>query len=418
MDYFTTELHTTDLQVNRGPTLGGALKPYEIVTLISDDWFTPLRSGPVKTSKSADQMHVELASIFSAGLNTCLAITFAHDGSLEENTLKLVDLAGDWLKQRRQWLAGATDYNDVGILLGSPAEDVLDWPGGGLFGGTRVNAGSGNSYDTELLNLERSLRRAGYLPTRLIEAPPNRSYDAIPKGMRAIIVPDRAQLTPRDREMVEAFVRAGGVVLGLGRGGMLSRTAGEEAGQPAALFGVRGGGYGAVNYQVLAAAKETALTGAALHMHPDSAETLIWAYESRVGSFPFLTSNAIGAGKAFLAAASEASLGPQAPLLQELWKAVIGQPSYRLMDHPERYTVRLRRASGKTILHVIDTPDAQEGPMNRYRPLYTRLALNAKTCAFTRATIMPDGRPVEVRREGDWLVMELFPDPELTIVLE
>lgn len=418
VDYFTTELHTTDLQVNRGPTLGGALKPYEIVTMISDDWFTPLRSGPVKTSKSADQMHVELASIFSAGLNTCLAITFAHDGTLDENTLKLIDLAGEWLRQRRPWLAGAVDYSDVGILLGAPDKDVLDWPGGGLFGATRVNAGNGNAYDTEILNLERSLRRSGYLPLRLIDAPLTRTYSSFPAGMRTIIVPDRAQLTPRDREMVESFARAGGSVLALGRGGMLSRPAHEEPGNPATLFGAGGNGYGAVGYEVLVGEKGVPVTGPALFLRPKGAETVIWARENRIGAFPFLTRNAAGAGRAFLVAASEADLGSRAPILEEVWKEAIGQPIYRVLDHPDRYTVRLRKVSGKTILHVIDTPTAQEGPMNRYRPLYTKLALNAKIFSFTRATVMPDGRALEVLRDGAWLIVELFPDPELTIVLE
>ena len=418
VDYFTTELHTTDLQVNRGPVLGGALKPFEIVTMISDDWFTPLRSGPVKTAKSADQMHVELASIFSAGLNTCLAITFAHDGTLDENTLKLIDLSGDWLRQRRPWLAGAVDYSDVGILLGSPDKDALDWPGGGLFGPTRVNAASGNSYDTELLNLERGLRRGGYLPRRLIDAPPNRTYSSIPAGTRAIVVPDRAQLAPRDREMVESFARAGGSVLALGRGGMLDRVANDEPGSPSALFGAGGHGYAAINYEVLIGDKAVSLTGPALHLHPKGAETLIWARENRIGAFPFLTRNAVGAGRAFLAAASEADLGAKGLVLEEVWKEAIGQPAYRVMDHPDRYTVRLRKLNGKTVLHVIDTPTAQEGPMNRYRPLYTRLGLNARLFSVTRATIMPDGRMIEVLRDGDWLIMELFPDPELTIVLE
>lgn len=171
-------------------------------------------------------------------------------------------------------------------------------------------------------------------------------------------------------------------------------------------------------FKVLTADEETALTGAALHIHPDSAETVIWTHERRVGAFPYLTSQAIGAGRTFLAAASEESLGTQAPALQELLKAVIGRPKYRVMDHRERHTVRLRHATGETTLHVIDTRDAQECPMNRCRPLDTRLAVDAKTCTLTRAPIMPDGQAVETRREGEWLVMELFPDPELTIVLE
>jgi alpha-L-fucosidase len=414
VDYFTTELHTTDLQINRGPTLGNALKPYEIVTLISDDWFTPLRSGPVKTSKSADQMHVELASIFTAGLNLCLAITFAHDGTLDENTLKHIDLAGEWLRRRRPYLENAEDMNDVGIMLGTPDAESLDWPGGGLYGATRVNGGNGNSYDAEIMKIERSLRQNGYLPRRLIHNLPCRALSSIPAGMRALILPDRAQTTARDREMIEAFARAGGSVIAFGRGGMLAPVSGTEPTKAAGMFGVNGSGYGAVGFQVVIGDNRLSVTGPALHLHGGSAETIIWGNESRIGAFPFLTRN----GAAYLIAASERQLGDTPRILDRIWKEAIGQPIYRVLSNPERYTVRVRIVNGKRIVHIIDSPTAKDGPMGRYRALYTKLSLNARIIPFTKATIVPDGRAVDIVRDGDWATLELFPDPELTIVLE
>ncbi len=56
--------------------------------------------------------------------------------------------------------------------------------------------------------------------------------------------------------------------------------------------------------------------------------------------------------------------------------------------------------------------------MARYRPLYTRLALNSRLIPFGKATIVPDGRTLNVEADGIWKTMEIFPDPELTIVLE
>lgn len=405
VDYFTTELHTTDLQINRAPTLGGALKPYEIVTLISDDWFTPLNSGPVKTSKSADQMQVELASIFSAGLNTCLAITLAHDGTLDENTLKLMDVSGEWLRARRPYLSNAEDYSDVGILLGTPPVTALDWPGG-------------SRYDADILALERSLRQNGYFPRRLINNPPCRTYDTIPKSMRTIIVPDRAQIVPRDRDLIGAFVRGGGTLLALGRGGMLEPVTDQEPRKTADLFGVTGSGYGAVGFEVLLGDQRISVGGPALHLRPAAAETLIWGSESRIGALPFLTSAQAGKGRALLAASAEGELSAKPVILERLWAESIGQPAFHVLDNPERYTVRVRRASGKTILHIIDTPTAKEGPMGRYRALYTRIAINAKLLPFTKATIVPENRPLKVAPDREWITMELFPDPELTIVLE
>lgn len=393
VDYFTTELHTTELQLNRGPAISHTVKPYEIITLISDDWFTPLHSGPLKTSKSVNQMDIELASVFTAGLNLCVAITYAHDGTLDESTLKQLDLAGDWLRQRLPYLEKADDIGDVGILLGSPDVESLDWPGGG------------GGYDPDILAIERSLRRNGFQPRRLIYP------SSVPAGTRALIVPDRAQITKREREMLDGFR---GSIIAFRRGGMLSTVSEPEPGKPASLFGAGGSGYGPVGFQVALDKDRIGIAGPALHLHGGSAETILWANEGRIGAFPFLTRN----GSASLVAASEGQLRDQPRILERIWKEAIGQPLYRVLTNPERYTVRLRTANGKRILHIIDSPAAKDGPMARYRALYTQVSLNAKLVPFTKATIVPEGRAVQVVRDGDWLTFELFPDPELTIVLD
>ena len=123
-------------------------------------------------------------------------------------------------------------------------------------------------------------------------------------------------------------------------------------------------------------------------------------------------------GSAFPVAASEADLGGTAPILEEVWKDVNRAADLPCAGPPGAIYSRLRKVPGKTSLHLIDTPTAQEGRMNHYRPLYTKLALNAKIFSSTRATVMPDGRSLQLLRDGDWLVFETFPDPELTIVLE
>jgi hypothetical protein len=54
----------------------------------------------------------------------------------------------------------------------------------------------------------------------------------------------------------------------------------------------------------------------------------------------------------------------------------------------------------------------------RYRPLYTKLAINSEGVLFHKATIVPDNRPAQISTDGIWKTMEIYPDPELTIVLE
>ena len=417
VDYFSTELHTPELQLTRTVYLRNAAKPFEAGTLISDDWFTPLHSGPVKSSKGADEMHIELASVFSAGLNLYLAITLAHDGTLDDYTLSLLDMAGEWLKQRRPYLTGASDMTDVAILLGSPDANAPEWPGGAEAALNRANGPISSDYNTQLMGLEQHLIRSGYLPKRLLHLPPLQTCEGIPEGVRAVIVPDRAQLTAADREAVERFTRSGGTVIAMRRGGALASANTPEPRRAAAIFGVSGAGDAAAGFTVLLDPAED-VRGPVAHIKPVSATPLLWANHPRTGDMPFLTRNAAGSGRAFLIGSPEWALVEKTGILDYLWKEAIGDPVWRVTVNPERYTVRVRRQPGRYVVHVIDNPAAREGPMARYRPLYTRLALNSRLLRFEKATIVPDGRTLQVAADGVWKTMELFPDPELTIVLQ
>ncbi len=418
VDYFTTELHTSELQLSETPYLANAAKPFEVITLLSDDWFTPLHSGPVKTSKSPVQMHVELANVFSAGLNLGGAITLAHDGSLDEHTLKMVDLAGEWLRERMPYLQDAEDWHDVAILLGTPDPAELDWPGGLLSGDTRMGGAARANYNDAILALEQDLRRRGYLPRRLVNLPPCRSDGEIPGSVRAVIVPDRAQLSSRDQNLVERFAKGGGTVVALGRGGMLTAVGHGEPGRPASLFGTAGHGYAAVGPAVLLGEERVSVSGPVLHLRPGAAQTLMWANDMRAGDMPFVTRSTEGAGKAYLVASPEWALTDKPEILDALWTEALGDPAFRITMNSDRYTVRVRRQKGRHILHVIDVPKAVEGPMRRYRPLYTKLAINARHLPFQKASLVPGDRELTVTAEGSWKVLEVFPDPELTIVLE
>jgi alpha-L-fucosidase len=420
VDYFSTELHTQELQLSRTQYLRHTMKPFEAGTLLSDDWFTPLGSGPLKSSKSANDIHVECASVFSAGMNLYLAVTLAHDGSVDEHTLKLVDLAGEWLEERRPYLAGAEAFSDVAILLGTPDPQAASWPGGpGV--SERATAAIAADYNDQLMKLEQHLIRSGYHPERLINLPPLRTYKSLPRSVRAVIVPDRAQLSAADRQMLEQFVRAGGSLIALGRGGTLRAVTFDEPGPAEALFGVTGAGYTANGdfTVILDQGKEVSLRGPLLHIKPTSATPILYARHRRVGEAPFLTVNRVASGRAYLVGAPEGALLERAEVLDRLWKTAIGEPATRLLANPERYTVRIRRQERRMIVHLIDSPGVTEGPMRRYRPLYTRLALNSQVLPkFEKATLVPSGRPLPLSSNGIWKVIELFPDPELTIVLE
>jgi len=414
LDYFSTELHTVELQQKFAPILGETNKPFEGGTLISDDWFTPLNSGPLKTSKSSDQMHVELASILTAGMNTYLAVAPGHDGSVDEGTMRLVDYSGEWLRARRPWLEGAEDVTDVAVLLGTADPKELQWPGGA------------QGYGDELAKIEADLRSNGYMSHRLINCAGSRKYDGIPQAARTVIVPDRAQLTPSDAEMLEGFVRRGGKVLAFGRGMGLAGT--EEPNRAAPMFGLHSVGYvlpdwiGA--FDVKWNNDNLSLPGSILAVTATSAEPLLWASVWTAGEMPVLTRNRVGDGTAYALTAAESALKEKPDLLRYLWEETIGEPLWKVQINPQRYLVRIRRQKQRYVMHVIDSLTTKEGPMSeayntqRYRPLYTKITVNSERIPFQKATVEPDNRPLRIFTDGIWKTMEIYPDPELTIVME
>jgi len=167
--------------------------------------------------------------MLTAGINTYIAVTLGHDGSTDEATMQLLDHSREWLRTRRPWLEEAEDVTDVAVLLGTADPKELQWPGGAP------------GYDRELSRLEANLRADGYLSHRLIKVAGSRNYEGIPPTVRTVLVPDRAQLTPTDAEMLDAFVRRGGKVLAMGRGMGLAGT--EEPNRAASMFGLHNAGY-------------------------------------------------------------------------------------------------------------------------------------------------------------------------------
>ena len=69
---------------------------------------------------------------------------------------------------------------------------------------------------TDTYFLEARLWEAGYLTTRLTNAGKLQQWDSIPDGVRAVIVPDRTSLSPRDADRVRHFIEQGGTALARG----------------------------------------------------------------------------------------------------------------------------------------------------------------------------------------------------------
>ena len=408
VDYFSTELHADKDQQENVAKLSQYAKPVEAGYLVSDDWFTPLGSGPLKTNKGVDHIARAAAMVLGGGLNLYLALALGHDGTTDQGSIDLLGAAGKWLKERREYLEGATDFSDVGIVLGTAESSDLVWPGGPL------------SYGQEVVALETSLRKAGYLPCRLLNCPNQQRWDEIPAAVRTLIIPDRVNLSSPEREKVRRFLEQDGKVLAFGRGAGLARS--DEAPKVAEAFGVASAGYldsaayGGVGLEWKG--KPASLKPPLILARPKSANVLLWGNVQAEGSLPVLASNRVGSGTAYFSTVTESAFSEAPEVLDYLWKEAIGEPVWRIAEDPGRYFLTFRQQKGRLVAHVVDDLAWHGGVMARYRPQYIHLSLNAGVVPFQKATVVPENQSIPAPTDGSWKVLELYPNVEIIVLLE
>ncbi len=406
VDYFSMELHADREQDQNVPKLSQYAKPVEAGYLVSDDWFTPLGSGPLRTNKGVDHIDRAAAVVLGGGLNLYFAVALGHDGTTDQGTIDLLGTAGKWLKERREYLEATTAFSDVGIVLGTAESNDLVWPGGPL------------AYGQEIVALETSLRKAGYLPCRLLNCPNEQTWDEIPASIRALIVPDRVNLSSADRGKIYSFLERGGKVLAFGRGAGLARS--DKAPKVAEAFGVVSAGYldTAAHAGLEWKGKSASLEPRMVLACPKSANVLLWANVPGEGSLPLLTSNRVGNGKAYFSTVTESAFSEAIEVLDHLWKEAIGEPVWRIDEDPGRYFVILRQQKGRTLAHIADDLSWHGGPMTRYRPQYVHLRLNSGVVPFQKATLVPENQSIQTSKDGTWKVLELYPNVEITVLLD
>ena len=407
-DYFSAELHDEKSQQDAVPKLSQYAKPVEGGYLVSDDWFTPLGSGPLKTNRSEDHIASAAALTLGGGINLYLAMALGHDGTTDQGCVELLGTAGRWLNQRREYLEGTTNFCDVGIVLGTADAKDLVWPGGPL------------NYGQEVLALETSLRKAGYLPCRLVNCPNQQRWDELPAGIRTLIIPDRVNLSSVEREKVRSFLERGGKVLAFGRGAGLARS--DDTPKVDDAFGVVGAGFlEPVAFEGIALerkGKHVSLKPPVILVRPRSANVLEWGNVETEGSLPVLASNRVGAGTAYFATVTESAFAESPEVLAELWKEAIGEPVWTIAEDPDRYFVFLRKQAGRLLAHIVDDLSWHATAMARYHPQYIHLRLNAGVVPFQKVTVVPENQSIPVSSDGPWKVLELYPNVEIMLLLE
>jgi hypothetical protein len=293
---------------------------------------TPLGSGPLKTNKGVDYIAHAAAMALGGGLNLYLALALGHDRTTDQGSIDLLGAAGKWLKERREYLEWTTDFSDVGIVLGTAESDDL------------VRAGGPLSYGQEVVALETSLRKAGYLPCRLLNCPNQQRWDEIPVTIRTLIIPDRVNLSSAEGEKVGRFLERGGKVLAFGRGAGLARS--DEAPKVADAFDVASAGYlDSAGYDGIGLEwkeKPASLKPPLLLVRPKSANVLLWGNVQPEGSLPVLASNRVGRGTAHFSTVTESAFSEAPEVLDYFWEAAIGEPIWRVAEDPGRYFVTLR----------------------------------------------------------------------------
>ena len=408
VDYFSTELHADKDQQENVPRLSQYAKPVEAGYLVSDDWFTPLGSGPLKTNKGVDHIARAAAMVLGGGLNLYLALALGHDGTTDQGSIDLLGAAREWLKARRDYLERTTNFNDVGIVLGTAEPNDLVWPGGPL------------DYGQEIVALETSLRKAGYLPCQLLNCPNQQHWDEIPVPIRTLIIPDRVNLSSAEQEKVRSFLGRGGKVLAFGRGAGLARS--DEAPKVDGAFGVASAGYlDSAAYEGIGLewkGKPVSLKHPLILVRPKSANVLLWGNVQVEGSLPVLTSNPVGSGTAYFSTVTESAFSEAPEVLDYLWREAIGEPAWMIVEDPSRYIVTLRQQKGRLMAHIVDDLSWHGSVMARYHPQYIHLRLNAGVVPFEKATVVPENQTIPVLTEGSWKVLELYPNVEIIVLLE
>jgi hypothetical protein len=212
MDYLSSEGHRLDSMYEQAAGASYLIRPMETGNLVSSTWFTP--PPPLRPDR-ARQALAECAAAWCQGANTYIAISPQHDGTYA-GEMEIVERLGEWLRDRQEILARSEPWRDIGIVVGAPAPSYQ----GGVPG-------------RAALDLYRSLGSLGYGVEQLYALDEVARWPRDLSEFDAIIVPDVAPLDDDYLSRLRRYVRRGGELLFLGRGGHY-----DALGQPRAASAI------------------------------------------------------------------------------------------------------------------------------------------------------------------------------------
>jgi hypothetical protein len=329
-DYFSMEGHTWTV-IDRGARTGHAMdRPFEVAILFNSSWYAPMSDQAPPAAMSDDETVVSAATAWIQGVNIYAAMAPGHGGAFDPNgDLKSLRAAGDWLRDNRAWLSGATPYADIGTLTGNPSPELLAMPRvSDLWArvpeSDPVSAGPGKVGPGYALDF--ALRKFGYFTEYVGTAFASRPFDL--SSYRMLLLPENAPLDTGLAGEIREYVRRGGCLLAFGHASLL-----DEMARPPPNF-LLNDVFGADFAGILPGYKQFTATGdlvaslplnaASLAVKPTTGKVLAtWA---SVGDAPAVIENRFGQGRAIYVSAAESDLGNDGAMLKELAGRLIGPP--------------------------------------------------------------------------------------------
>ena len=355
VDWFSMEGHTW-AGIDRGAAGGhNADRPSEVGILLSSSWYVPMEDAAPPPAMTVDEAVASAAWAFVRGANVYAALTPGHAGRFDQaSDVKLLGAVGSWLGQNRQWVEGAVQYADAGILRGGVAPELQQVPAvSELWPLTYRNAAPRGVRPGD--DLDAAIRQAGYFTELLGTAFPRRTEDW--KAYRMLVLPENAVVDDATARSIREYVRAGGKLLAFGNASRLD-SQGALRGEFALsdVFGVSLGGElpGYKRLRLDPAAGLTAqirVNPGALRVNPTTARVL--AQWDSAGGAPAILENEFGKGSVLYLSADEISCAQSPAFVEELTGRLIGAPVVKVKG-ARQYALLMNRRGNDLLLYLFN----------------------------------------------------------------
>jgi hypothetical protein len=355
VDWFSMEGHTW-AGIDRGASGGrNADRPSEVGILFSSSWYVPMEDAAPPPAMTVDEAVASAAWAFVRGANVYAAMTPGHSGRFDQaSDVRLLGGVGAWLEQNRQWIEGAVQYADIGILRGAVAPGLQKVPTvGELWPLTYRNAAAQGARPGDDVDLV--LRQSGYFTELLGTALSRRPEDW--RAHRLLVLPENAVVDDVTAQAIREYVRSGGKLLAFGNASRLDPQ-GNLRGEFALsdVFGLSLGGelpgYKRLHLNPTSGlASQIRVNPGALLVKPTTATVL--AQWDSAGGAPAILENRFGQGSVLYVTADEISCSQSKAFIEELAGRLIGAPVVKVKSS-RQYDFLMNRRGSDLILYLFN----------------------------------------------------------------